>query len=334
MINEIEITNFHGISQGKIQNFSPQLNIFIGKNNSGKSTVLDALTLFLSQEKFQNILLRRGWHGLDSVYSLFRYRNLRNNIVLTSGTKTVTIKNIVPNSNNIEMLIKSRSFVTDTIAFKITSLNKRVLESDRDAYIDSNGSFQLYLNSDTTVNPPVVLTDMTAIHGLGITSAYSYIFERGYQAHEELIGIIQKIYPDIKDIRLFSEKIGPEVIYNAGKVPVYAMGDGFKSAYLNLAILLGFENSYLLFEEPENYHHPTSRLIIVQGILHAAKKNQIFISTHSLELIDDIVQNARDIDVRFFDLDLDHETGELKNYSFDLESAKFRRSELESDLRG
>jgi len=111
------------------------------------------------------------------------------------------------------------------------------------------------------------------------------------------------------------------------------MGDGFKSAYVTLAFLMNIENGYIIYEEPENYQHPYSRELIVRGICESAKRNQTFISTHSIELIDEILDIA-EVDVRFFVLELDQTTGKLSYYSFDTESAKFRRRELESDLRG
>jgi len=96
---------------------------------------------------------------------------------------------------------------------------------------------------------------------------------------------------------------------------------------------MNIENGYIIYEEPENYQHPYSRELIVKGICESAKRNQTFISTHSIELIDEILDIA-EVDVRFFVLELDQTTGKLSYYSFDTESAKFRRRELESDLRG
>ena len=163
-----------------------------------------------------------------------------------------------------------------------------------------------------------------------------HIYLRGYKTFKKLIDTIKKVYPNIIDIRLFSEKIGPEVIYEDGKVPIYTMGDGFKCAYTILAYLMTVENGYIICEEPENYQHPSSRELIIRGLCEAAKRNQVFISTHSLELIDEILNVAEDenIDVMFFTLELDQTNGKLSYYSFDIESAEFRRRELEADLRG
>ena len=43
----IEIKNFRGIDHLKIDNFS-RVNVFLGQNNSGKSTVLEAIAMLMS----------------------------------------------------------------------------------------------------------------------------------------------------------------------------------------------------------------------------------------------------------------------------------------------
>ena len=201
-----------------------------------------------------------------------------------------------------------------------------------DVCIDSEGKYRYFVESKPERKNEVIFIDYEIIREVGIKEAYSKVFERGYKAHERLISVINSVYPDVIDVRLFSEEIGPEIIYENGRVPIYAMGGGFKSAYVTLAFLMNVENGYIIFEEPENYQHPSSRELIIKGICESAKNNQIFLSTHSLELIDEILEHTQD--VKFFVLDLDQTTGKLSYYSFDADSAKFRRRELEADLRG
>ena len=67
MLRSLEILNFKGIKQGKIDDLA-QVNILVGRNNSGKSTILDALILlrsaiieqdYLEENGIQQILSRR-----------------------------------------------------------------------------------------------------------------------------------------------------------------------------------------------------------------------------------------------------------------------------------
>ena len=47
MLRSLEIQNFKGIKQGKLEDLA-QVNILVGRNNSGKSTILDALVMMRS----------------------------------------------------------------------------------------------------------------------------------------------------------------------------------------------------------------------------------------------------------------------------------------------
>ena len=272
---------------------------------------------------------------MDSVLSLFRYRNAEEPIKIKGNGIEVEVRKGIPSAEDVEFLVKTRNFKEDIIVLKVTHERhdeKGLMRIEFDAYIDSDGKDEIFIKAEGKRLENVFI-DYKMVHEVGLKDAYSKVFERGYKAHERLINVINEVYPDVIDIRLFSEKIGPEIVYENGRVPIYAMGDGFKSAYVTLAFLMNIENGYIIYEEPENYQHPSSRELIVRGICESAKRNQIFVSTHSIELIDDIL-NTAEVDVRFFVLELDQTTGKLSYYSFDAESAKFRRRELEADLRG
>ena len=67
MLSSLEIGNFKGIKSGKIGDLA-QVNILVGRNNSGKSTVLDALLLMrcafavtdhIGQDGQEQVLVRR-----------------------------------------------------------------------------------------------------------------------------------------------------------------------------------------------------------------------------------------------------------------------------------
>lgn len=333
MIKEIVIKNFRGVSEGKIEDFD-KLNVFVGKNNCGKSTLLDALAMLINPYNLSTIVKRRGWFGLDSVLSIFRYRKAENPVEIEGNGYSIKIERDIQKQEYVDFLIKTKNFKEEMLSLKTSYRRNGGAPILFESYFDSEEKHQDYSISNEVIETNFIILDHNTIHGVGLKEAYSKVFEKGLLAHKELMNVINQVYPDVIDIRLFSEKIGPEAIYQTGKVPVYAMGDGFKSAYITLAFLTGIEDGYILCEEPENYQHPSSRDLVVKGICEAAKKNQIFISTHSLEFIDALLSNAKNINVKFFVLELDQNSGKLSYYSFDSQSAIFRRKELEADLRG
>ncbi len=47
MLRRLEIKNFKGIKEGTLEGLA-QVNLLVGRNNSGKSTILDALIMLRS----------------------------------------------------------------------------------------------------------------------------------------------------------------------------------------------------------------------------------------------------------------------------------------------
>ena len=332
MISFIAIENFRGINKGKIKGFA-QLNVFIGKNNSGKSTILESLAISQNPDMLPDIVNRRGWHGLDTILSIFRSRDIKKKILIRNDNHKVEINHVISQAHDVEFLTKTKGFDERVIALNVKITKDRTFIKKTRVYFDSKGNYQNFVESKSKEFEKVFFIDHRSIYGKTLIDAYNLVFEHGYKSHERLMNVLNEVYPEIVDVRLFSEEVGPEIIYKHEKVPFFAMGDGFKSAYIYLTHLMNIENGYIICEEPENYQHPSSRKLIVRGIIKSAKRNQIFISTHSIELIDEILAETANIDIKFFVPNLD-ENGKLDWYAFDKEEAEFRRRELEADLRG
>ena len=234
MIEKISIKNFRGIAKGEIEGFT-KLNIFVGRNNSGKSTVLDAIALLIDPDNFEEIIKRRGWFSLDSVLSIFRYRDTENLIEITGDDRSIIIEKKIPYSEDVKLLVKTFDFNENIVSLRV-SYNIGDIKIISYVYIDKEGKYRMIMKTkDEKPHFTSIIIDYNTIHEIGLKEAYSKVFEKGYEAHKRLLSVINQVYPDIVDIRLFSEEIGPEIIYKTGRVPMYAMGDGFKSAYVILS---------------------------------------------------------------------------------------------------
>jgi len=72
------------------------------------------------------------------------------------------------------------------------------------------------------------------------------------------------------------------------------MGEGFKSALIIALLTSILKNGYLLIDSAEAFHHPSSLEITSQMLTKSVKNNnvQVFLTTHSLELIDFLLEHA------------------------------------------
>ena len=72
MITSVEIENLRGIARGAVADLAP-LSVLVGPNNSGKSTILEALYLDSgggNAHVAAELARRRGWCGLECVVQL------------------------------------------------------------------------------------------------------------------------------------------------------------------------------------------------------------------------------------------------------------------------
>jgi len=78
MITSLEIENLRGIAKGSVSGLK-HLTAIVGTNNSGKSTLLEALAVASSKGGLANwwwVACLRGWLGIDG-FEQFFYRNSR-----------------------------------------------------------------------------------------------------------------------------------------------------------------------------------------------------------------------------------------------------------------
>ena len=128
------------------------------------------------------------------------------------------------------------------------------------------------------------------------------------------------------------------MVFKDTSIPIYVMGDGFKMAFTYIALLNSVNKGVIMVEEPELHQHPSSLRLVSEAIVRSAKyrKNQIFISTHSLETVDFILEAAEKLKVEdkvkvfYFMLD----KGRLHIVSYTYQEALKLRKDLEYDLRG
>ena len=93
MLSSLEIKNFKGIKSGTISNLA-QVNVLVGRNNSGKSTVLDALLLMrcgfalmghMGNNGLEQIIKRKINRGTVDLTELHYMRDTGQRVSITAG---------------------------------------------------------------------------------------------------------------------------------------------------------------------------------------------------------------------------------------------------------
>lgn len=131
------------------------------------------------------------------------------------------------------------------------------------------------------------------------TSDFRYInilFEKMMEGWEiqTFEKIISEKIPYVVDIKKSSEK--GILIYlkgESGPRSLTSMGDGFITRVELLALNTLVKKGLIIMEEPENNLHPGFIDVFAEQIIRDLNENQYFISTHSSDLIEIILERAK-----------------------------------------
>lgn len=334
MLKNFSIENFRGIKEGKIEGLR-QVNIFIGKNNSGKSTLLDLLYFIKAPFKPQNelqefvlesLLQRRTKRALPTETEFFHNYSQENEVdfraefsdrfqlhfkavhqnrqvvyqLLHPSSKEVvaTFSMRTSNTPHVRASGSSTSSVSDPLRFLLNAYSGISSSTETGMWVKkmaSKGHFGFVRD--------IVLVDADFVRKIeGVEDAYwADILKR--RGDKQLRTILNQTYG--LSIEGFSF-----ATYRNGKSKIFILlpeiskhiddyGDGFRYAFSILTVASQAKNTVLLLEEPEVHQHEGALRPLFEALRELALKNklQIFISTHSLDVIKIWTQLTEDVKV-------------------------------------
>lgn len=297
MFDRIYIKGFRGIREAAIGDMK-QVNVFFGKNNCGKSSLLESLFLIsgLSNPKLPfNINILRDYKKLSKkdialdFYNLNiaepihivaenqEVRDLKIKLFETSDTDV----NLLGKDNNISSTqpeynyglaleysvdgISHRSNIiftptSSSVARQEISIDNNYVEKLRCKYLNSKFDFQ------------------TSVSGL------ANILKN--KDEQFLVEALRYIEPRLNDIVLSESDILVDVGLSQ-RIPINMMGDGARKLLSLLTCIYECEDGVVLFDEISNGFHYSVMKDVWLAIIQASKKNnvQVFATTHDMDSI-------------------------------------------------
>ncbi len=303
MITSVSIENFRGVREGTIEGLAP-ISVLVGPNNTGKSTVLEAIMALggaADASDLARILLRRGGPAHDALAR-----------IVSAGAKEASIKGVVDEggrSKNWRVVVdlpqslllariddaRMQGLKEPLIPFR-ASTTHGAFSFETVSYIDPKGQrSRPYKESGQAIEgqPPWRFVDVEAVRGDGaLEDAYTRIDEA--RRLPIVLKALARSLPGLKDLRIL--KVGQDFVLHTffesgAPVPAYVAGDGFKRFLEVAAATVSAPRGVVLLEEPESFQHPRY-LHELAMLFHLAAHDgtQIILSTHSLELIDLLVR--------------------------------------------
>lgn len=262
-ITNIFLNNIRGFDKLKLD-LSPTINILVGPNNSGKSTILNAIhriqlssALGTDDKRIDgnDHLIALSFAGKDTA-SYFRFeppvdihiRLEASNLIIRHGDSNTT-RSLIPSKepeNFIYPYLSNR---------KATNFNEDInLETTNQV---TGNLARLYPKIDKFISPQ-------------------------YSKHDEFFQWCKEILGfSISTMSSTGGKRAGYPVDDNTQIPIQAMGAGVSNALGLLVDLCEGDGNLFLIEEIENDLHPTSLRALLKVIIKKSETNQFIITTHS-----------------------------------------------------
>lgn len=273
-INWFRATNFRSFTDsGKVE--LKNMNILIGANNTGKSSVLRALHI-IQQGQYEiygdvrvgareakieisltDITGQHGWTNSPLLFDAVYHAT-----IISSDRRSGEIKSRIDTPNG-RYSGDPRLPNIEPDHFIVPFLSKRKTLSYNE---DIREQFVRSISSD--------LSNLTA--KLSRISNPAFPAHPAYsQACKEILGFVVTAIPSPNGQR-------PGIyLPDLSTIPIDQMGEGVPNIAYMLACIATSKNKLFLIEEPENDLHPSALKALLDLIIESSKENQFVISTHS-----------------------------------------------------
>lgn len=314
LIKDVAIGNLRGIKDCQITNLG-QINVITGKNNAGKSTILDSFLLlssviFYPADHMASIVNRRSDRSWDAQELLYKYNNhpliIEFKLDNEEYIEIHTIKESTQSGSFSFYL--SGSYITSEIKLKeISQETNRSLRDNRSSNVrnrppNTRKIGLIEIGKDKISIPEEVLSFLENISLIDpVIKSRTGDLETKYdeikrnEKYDEALKVLKETYGDElrgwELSRYFNQGSGENrtaFSYRGGR-PVYVddIGDGMKIGFAAITRAYTTQNSLLLIEEIETYQHPSALKKLIESLVEAVLRSnlQLVVTTHSPDVL-------------------------------------------------
>lgn len=316
----LEIENFRGIKHLKIDDLNA-INVFVGKNNSGKSSILEAIflltgisnpELILRIDRFRNLLHNEADDFRFAFYNL-NYQNIPtivSDLHFEESSRQLMIRPISTNVKGGEIT-------------QLTFPREQIKSSDSLSNLNYNAINALSFEGEIKKrhSQKKVLRPSISMHK-GVNNELSFTISPAKDYKETIVGVFlnnETFFTEthkrienliirkrkqfiVENLRLIDDSITDIVVgsnnviyFDIGAdrlIPSNLLGDGLNKIVSIVATLSELKNGVLLIDEVDNGLHFTTLEILWNLIysLCVENNNQVFITTHNYDVLKYVVK--------------------------------------------
>ena len=302
MFNTIKIKNLRAITNLEVDNIG-QVNLFVGQNNCGKTTLLEALFFLIGATNprlpinaniFRGLgFLRNEWwdtffHNLDSSTNIIISGSISN----TKEEQKLEIRPI------IEKQVSAESVSSNMVSINVNGGDSKpaFMPEGLELLYTSSKDPTAKTQSRIVIKEDQLLTKGTresSIRGVFVSPSTRFDWKPRFSSIQrkkkinELISSLKEIDPSILDIRLNDVGILEVDMGLPNLIPVNLLGGGMAN-FLSVALaMLDSRDGIVLIDEIENGLHYSMLHKLWQAVFSWSHELnvQVFTTTHSNECI-------------------------------------------------
>ncbi len=356
MYKSFQVQNFRGFKDLRLDDFA-RVNLIAGKNNTGKSALLEAILTYTGiydaslllrapvpryfstrtsdpTEIYESESVGSEWepvfHNLEMDVPIHMhgkaiggqqmfpsFQETENRLVIS----VVDIDKLPENSRLLRLSVGERSDVPD-VSTKFLEFRS----GDR-VPVHLAWSRRLYRNirKPGMRFPAVFIPSSKMVPRSEDTRRFSEL--RVVRRSGSLLPILQRIEPRLSGLTLIGEpaSIHGDLIGLSKSLPISSMGEGMRRLTSLLLAISTTEDGIVFIDEIENGLHYSMHSLVWNAIAETARVHnvQIFATTHSYEMIiaaNEAFKGSKPFDLRLFGFRRNKENNEIRAVSYDEET--------------
>lgn len=330
-LQEFKTLEFRGIKNLEVENIG-HINLIVGDNNSGKTSVLESIMLLRNVKEFSNIMnvIRLRDNNFFSPYRMNTFDNFLYMFNPLTEEKYMAVegklcgKEIGMNmKGTIEPVMVDYSEIRDRRRTIGINLEETVYEENETS--EFQGKINSYINDKNIETSEVKINQYTRLTGMKISkpsvveivyvsptehtsgNVFSQIIKN--ESYKEIVlKVIQIFDEDIEDILYLKNEQTSRPIEcikhkELGIMPLATYGDGIKKVLLLANSIARASNGILLVDEIETAIHAKYYDDIFKFVIKACVQFniQLFATTHSIEAVDSFLATQYDAEDEKYD---------------------------------
>ena len=324
MISSIKIKNFRGFKSAHLEDCR-RVNVIVGENASGKSSLLEAIFL-AGSTSLDGAARLRQWRGYEGAFTgtesqvqkalwadLFFGYAVKGEVSIElegdpSESRSVSLKPVA--SAVVIDIAKGRSASSGAVEFKWRGPQGRAHQSVATL---EDGKLKFSSGPEVKIDT-VMFTSSASFGGVEAASRFSELSKR--DDTRDVLEVMSAQFPRLRGLSV-ELLAGQPMIYAAlsdapEKMPVNSLSSGVNKLLNILLAMKSFPKGAVLIDEIENGFYYKRQSFVWRAILDMAKRNdvQVFATTHSAECLEALVSVSEGEDAKVSLIKASHKDGQ------------------------